>query len=139
MHGYENSRVPRLFELLEQRNIKAIELSKATGIRTGSITDWKLGKSVPSGDRLIAVANYFGVTSDYILGSDASPDVIVEDQKNSQILIELEKLDDSQKDSVLNYIRFLQNKDQSDRFAEMRKEISEIRDALYKMRGSSDK
>lgn len=114
MRGYEDSKVPRLFQLMEERNIKATELSRATGITTGSITDWKRGKSVPSGQRLIALTSYFGVTADYLLGTDVTidckmpkPDFLV-NCENTQILTEVSKLSEAQKKHLMQYIKFMQ-------------------------------
>ena len=76
MRGYENSKIPRLFEMLELRNLKAKDLAVATGISSGSITDWKSGKSTPTGERLAAIANFLNVSADYLLGIDNTPNAM---------------------------------------------------------------
>jgi Helix-turn-helix. len=58
MIGYENSKIPRLFELMESRKIKAKDVTAATGITSGTLSDYKSGRSTPSGDRLLALANF---------------------------------------------------------------------------------
>lgn len=104
MHGYENSRVKRLFELIEERNINQKELADATGVARSSFTDWKSGKSIPSGERLIALANYFGVTAEYLLGIE-TPDVSEIDIK---LNAEMQQLSDDQKKELLKYAKYLQ-------------------------------
>lgn len=56
MIGYENSKIPRLYELMEERKVKAKDITAATGISSGMLSDYKSGKSAPSGDRLLALA-----------------------------------------------------------------------------------
>lgn len=145
MRGYEESKIPRLFQLMEERNIKATELSNATGITKGSITDWKRGKSVPSGARLIALCNFFNVTAEYLL--DTNEEIkAAEDNKgisletlralaiaeatpsylSRKIIIEANKLDDSQKEHLLDYIEFLQSK--SDKMSADEQPASAIRE-----------
>ena len=58
----------RIFNLMEKRNVNAAELSKATGIATSPISEWKKGKVKPSPDAIIRIADYFKVTTDYLLG-----------------------------------------------------------------------
>lgn len=56
-----------LFNLLEEDGV-ATGLSKATGISSGNICDWKSGRSKPNAETLVKVANYFECSVDYLLG-----------------------------------------------------------------------
>ena len=47
-------------------------VGKELGISTGSIAQWKNG-SVPSGETLVKIADYFHVSVDYLLGREESP------------------------------------------------------------------
>lgn len=60
--------------LCEQHNIKPNPLAKQLGISSGAVTSWKNGK-VPHHSTLIKIANYFGVSVDYLLGKtdEAAP------------------------------------------------------------------
>ena len=49
--------IPKLFELMKEKGITAKKLSEDTGISQGNISDWKSGRSKPSGDKLIVIAN----------------------------------------------------------------------------------
>ena len=62
------SKIPIMFELMRQRNITAKQLSEATGISAGNISDWKSGRSKPSMEKLAILANYFNVSTDFLLG-----------------------------------------------------------------------
>ena len=63
-----------LFTLLAPRGTSK-KLSEATGISTGNISDWKSGRSKPTADALILVADYFGCSVDYLLGRTDKPEV----------------------------------------------------------------
>lgn len=58
----------RLFELMAESGITQLKLSKETGISTGNISDWKSGRSSPKADALCKIADYLGVSVDYLLG-----------------------------------------------------------------------
>lgn len=59
-------------QLLEQSGKKASDVSKATGIPSSTFSDWKKGKSSPKSEKLQKIADYFGVTVDYLVtGVDA--------------------------------------------------------------------
>lgn len=56
-----------LFSLLEEDGA-SVGLSKATGISSGNICDWKSGRSKPNAETLVKVADYFECSVDYLLG-----------------------------------------------------------------------
>ena len=57
-------------QLLEERHVTAYQVSKATGISTGSLSDWKNGRSSPKTEKLKKIADYFGVSVDYLMGNE---------------------------------------------------------------------
>jgi transcriptional regulator with XRE-family HTH domain len=59
--GYET------FEkLCNSRGITPYSVSKATGITTATLTSWKKGRYTPKAEKLQKIADYFGVTLEYI-------------------------------------------------------------------------
>ena len=58
----------RIKELRLQKNMSQMELAKATGISQSAIAKWELGKTEPTATAIITLANFFGETTDYILG-----------------------------------------------------------------------
>ena len=56
-----------LTELCLQNNITPSNLVEKIGIARGSVTKWKNG-SIPQSSTLQKIADYFGVTVDYLLG-----------------------------------------------------------------------
>ena len=99
-------------KLLDERGATAYQVSKATGISTGSLTDWKKGRSSPKIENLQKIADYFGVTIDYFYGK-------VEQKKENPpavntveelIVRECAGLSETDQQTVLDYIRFLKSK-----------------------------
>lgn len=60
----------RIQLLMLQRGMNKTEFSKAIGVSTGNMSDWASGRSSPSVDKLIKIADYFGVSIDYLIGRD---------------------------------------------------------------------
>ena len=60
--------------LCADQNIKPNPLAKKLGIPSASVTNWKNGRT-PHQTTLIKIADYFGVTVDYLLGKEEKPTV----------------------------------------------------------------
>lgn len=61
-------------KLLEKYGVTTYKVSKATGIAGSTFTDWKNGRSTPKQDKLQKIADYFGVTIDYLMtGNETEP------------------------------------------------------------------
>ncbi|MDE6059742.1 MAG: helix-turn-helix domain-containing protein [Clostridia bacterium] len=58
----------RLKELRTEKGFSQMELAKATGISAGAIGFWETGKRIPNALAIIALAKYFNVSTDYLLG-----------------------------------------------------------------------
>ena len=58
----------RIYELMEERGIATSKLEKDLGFGGGTISVWD--KHWPSVDKVEAVAKYFGVSLDYLLGRE---------------------------------------------------------------------
>lgn len=76
----------RLRELRAGRKMSQSDLAKAIHVSQQAITKWENGKSEPSSSAITAIANYFNVSSDYLLGrtNEKLPD---KDLSNNQKLI----------------------------------------------------
>lgn len=74
----------RFYALCEKANKKPNVVAKELQVSSGIITKWKAG-SVPSGASLEKLADYFGVSTDYLLGRDV-PDREIEDMELREIL-----------------------------------------------------
>lgn len=57
----------RLEAICSRNGITVSSLVKALGLSTSKVTAWKSG-SVPKGETLVKIADYFNVSVDYLLG-----------------------------------------------------------------------
>ena len=64
----------RILHLIEIHNINRNKLAVATGISSGLIFDWTMANKSPSLKNAIKVAQYFGVSLDYLVGLKDTPD-----------------------------------------------------------------
>lgn len=63
--------IERILKLLDENNINAKTLTLETGLPNSSITEWKKGRAKPSTEAIAKIAEYFNVSTDYIiLGKD---------------------------------------------------------------------
>ena len=69
-----------LENLCKSRNITPNKLAKELNFSNAIATAWKKG-SPPNTERLIKIADYFGVTTDYLLGRSVSDPDLPEDEK----------------------------------------------------------
>lgn len=57
-----------IFEnLLKQYGVTAYRVGKETGIPPSTFSDWKKGKSKPKNEKLKKIADYFGVSVEYLM------------------------------------------------------------------------
>lgn len=63
-----------IFEnLLSMHRTTVYRVSKETGISATTFTDWKNGRSTPKADKIKRIADYFGVSLEYMMGAKESP------------------------------------------------------------------
>ena len=103
-------------ELCRLNGVSAYQVSKATGVSTATLSEWKKGKYVPKSDKLAALAAYFGVTEEYLrTGQDTryetgNADLLAEIIGDLELIDALKKymsLSDEKKQHVLNMINLL--------------------------------
>lgn len=63
----------RVSALIESRGISKNKLLLETGINTNAFTNWGKRGTVPSGDVVVKIADYFHVSTDYLLGRTDDP------------------------------------------------------------------
>lgn len=60
----------RLKSLRKNKNLTQIEFAKVFSISAGAIAMWETGKREPDNSTMSKIADYFGVTVDYLLGRE---------------------------------------------------------------------
>ena len=63
----------RLKQLREEHGVSQATVSKVVGVSRYAIYAYEKGKAAPSLDGLVALADYFDVTLDYLLGRTDTP------------------------------------------------------------------
>lgn len=106
---YENFK-----KLCESKGVKPADVSKATGIATATLSNWKNGVYVPKQDKLQLVADYFNVSIDYLLTgkeheftiemADTDSQLIFMEKKIKEYALKLSKLSEDDKTQIMNMI-----------------------------------
>lgn len=73
-------------QLLQKYGLSAYKVSKETGITQSTLSDWKRGRSTPKTENMKKIADYFGVTVDYLMtGKDnlkeKAPELTAKDER----------------------------------------------------------
>ncbi len=84
-------------ELLQQYGVTPYKISKETGVSQSTLSDWKRGVSTPKQDKLKKIADYFGVSLEYLMTgkeeSEKEPKLKPKDEKEiKEILANTEQL-----------------------------------------------
>ena len=66
----ENKFKDILKEMRLEKGINQVNLASALGVSKGIISMWETGQREPTLSSLIAIADYFGVTLDYLVGRE---------------------------------------------------------------------
>ena len=100
-------------KLLDQKGLKNADVSRATGISNMTLSDWKNGKSKPKHDKMILIAEFLGVSVDYLTTGEESKfskdrailEVqITDDEALMRRLKKYMELSQEKKDLILNMI-----------------------------------
>lgn len=99
----------RLRFLREQRGLKQIELAEKIGLRNHTISNYERGERAPSPESLEALANFFGVTTDYLLYGKKGTRPYLDDflANNEEIFFHGIKLDDRDIQKIIFELEFL--------------------------------
>ena len=62
----------RIRELREDKDLRQIDVANATGIDQKTLSNYETGKTNPDSHAIIRLAEFFGVTTDYLLGVSVS-------------------------------------------------------------------
>ena len=66
-YSFEHNRIQ---ELRQERNLSQRELAAATGIKQANISRWETGTVVPNVLDMWVLAEFFGVSIDYLVGKE---------------------------------------------------------------------
>lgn len=109
----------KIKELRKNSKITQEQLGNAIGVSKMAISYFEKGKKSPGRESLEKIADYFGVTTDYLLGRSEDPElneeenkVVSEEGKNIMSLIESLSEDERKKawEQLEMYVTYMQNK-----------------------------
>lgn len=72
----------RIKELRKERGLRQSELATTLHVSQQAVGSWETGRTVPGADTLNVLADYFNVTTDYLLGRPEKKD---DDTKTADI------------------------------------------------------
>lgn len=91
-------------QLLQKFGVTAYKVSKETGITQSTLSDWKRGRSTPKTGNMKKIADYFGVSVDYLMTGkedpkEKAPELTLRDERDiakdlDRIMGEIRKGDD---------------------------------------------
>lgn len=97
-------------ELRKQKGLTQIELAKVLNVQQTTVSKWEVGRAFPDYPILVKLSEFYGVTTDYLMGREDKKDIIERpsfDLSDKQ-LVDLMKLykvmTEIQKAHVLGYI-----------------------------------
>ncbi len=65
-----NAFAEKLKELMNEKGYNIKTFAEEIGIPKSTINDWTLKKTMPAADSVCIIADFFGVTTDYLLGRE---------------------------------------------------------------------
>lgn len=98
--------VDRLNELMNNRGISKYRLAKDLQVQPSVVGRWVSGENLPSLEKSIQIADYFNVSTDYLLGRDDGH-AVVKDNKTDDPFGELT---DEERIELTNYLNYLRSK-----------------------------
>ena len=87
-------------DLREKRDITAREVSEAIGVSTSAYLNYERGERQPNFETLCKLADFYGCSTDYLLGRDAPAPVTLE-----KLLADKKDMTELEKRFILVYIR----------------------------------
>ena len=102
----------RLEELRKEKDLLQKDVASAVNHSITCISDWERGKREPSIDDLIRLADFFGVSIDYLVEREEEDGVVIvsgnELSKDESVLVDkLRRLDPLNKELAYQYVDFL--------------------------------
>lgn len=76
-------------QLLEQRSLKAADVCKGTGLPSSLFSEWKRGKSTPKADKMKKIADFFGVSVDYLMTGEENSPVYYTNEETTKLAQEM--------------------------------------------------
>ena len=114
--GIDNKFSLRIKQLRLDNNMSQEELGKLVGISKVSVWQWENGINYPNNETLLKLADYFQVSTDYLLGKSDIRNINNENEDYRIAFDDIGKdyaeLEDSEKDMIKTIIKAFKDKHQ---------------------------
>lgn len=105
-----------VLQLLGKANISKNKLLTDLKLGKNSFVNWESRGTIPNGETLSKIADYFGVTVDYLLGTEPKPSTAVTDDDLKFALFNgAEGITDEMFDEVKAFAEFVKNREENKR------------------------
>lgn len=99
-------------ELLKNKNLNAYKVAKATGISSQTFSAWKQGLYTPKREKLQKIADFLGVTVDYLMGRPTLEDEYAKEvaklrSNKSKIQTVYDELSEENQNALLKFAEYL--------------------------------
>ena len=71
----------RIFQIIEEKKLKTVELAKKLEIYQSVITNWKKRKTTPPMEYALVICEFLGVSIEYLITGKNGSDLTQEEQK----------------------------------------------------------
>ena len=97
--------VEKIIGLIEEKKIQYKDFASNLGLAQNIISEWKNKRLKPSIEHIIKIADYFNVSTDYLLDRVDIPDFFPEYSKKEQSIIKsFRSLNEGGQEKVIDYI-----------------------------------
>ncbi len=102
----------RLKNIRKNAGMTQVQVAEICGISQSNVNTWENGRSLPLPEGLIALANCFGCSIDYLLGRESEESIIViNDNKTytaeeKNLINMYRQLNSKKKDAVIDFIKW---------------------------------
>lgn len=106
-------------KLRNEKGLSNAEVSRATGVSTATLSQWKTGRYTPKMDKLEKIASFLSVPVEYLvtgslpsMDSDAAKiaEYIIENDTVRLIVENIKELDEKERAWVLEAVQFINNR-----------------------------
>ena len=94
----------RLKNLRQSKELNQVQLASKLGVKKQSVSNWENGNIMPSIDMLIKIADFFNVSTDYLLGRQTP-------QETAPALLDVTGLTQEQLEHIQFIVDDLRNSD----------------------------
>ena len=115
MSTYGNKLSIRLRELREKKNLLQKDIAKLLNITTSAYGYYEQGKRDPDTQVINLLADFYGVSSDHILGRKNNSTSESKNSKQNSLITDIENLNPKSKEYLEEYVKLLKLKEHMDK------------------------